>query len=665
MGIPLPSSTQWDKTEAADRGSEMSKIGLPIRSNFCRIPHIIGKFCYKIGGNKLSLNRKIMIIIGVPVISLFILIAFGQWALENLTQDLRHIVNDQFVVLIEKQITPLISNEMLPLINDDIVRLQNLQNSIKLMIEADRDLTQAVIAEKMSLVASEPPEIEAAKKASSENINQAAEKMKKASASFETEEIQKIFSNYLKAIDLWTQKTQYVAKLANTPGKSRFARKASESGSAFKAFAAVRVISEKLQDLQEKRIQDAIVEVNAKKTRINAEEGKIEDKKEEVFKISDSVYQHASYMKTLFNAVGLFAAFIAITLALLLARSINRSINDVVAGLKDAAQGEGDLTKRLRVKSKDEIGSLAKWFNTFVQKLHGIITDIAGNSEKLHISSSELFVISKKMSDGADKMSVKSGTVAAAAEEMSSNLSSVAAAAEQSSTNISMVSSAAEEMKSTINEIAQNTEKTRISSNLAVDRTKKASENIDQLSKSAQKIGKVVETINEISEQTNLLALNATIEAARSGEAGKGFAVVAGEIKTLARQTAEATMEIKQKIETIQDSTSQTVSEIEEISLAIKTVNEMIDTVAASVEEQSVTTKEIASNVIQATQGIQEVTENVTQSSTVANEIAKDIAEVNQAATEMSANSTQVNARAGGLSQLSEQLKKTIDQFKI
>jgi len=613
----------------------------------------------------LSLNRKITIIIGVPVFSLFILIAFGHWALENLTKNLRHIVNDQFVVLVEKQITPLIANEMLPLINDDIVRLRNLQNSIKLMVEAERDLTQAVIAEKMSLVASEPEEIEAAKKASSQNIQQAAERMKQASASFETEEIQNIFSKYLKAIEVWTQKTQYVAKLANTPGKSRFARKASEKGSAFKAFSAVRVIIGQLQDLQEKRIQDAIVEVNAKKTRINAEEDKIENKKEDVFNISAAVYQHASYMKTLFSAVGLFASFVAIILALMLARSINKSINDVVAGLKDAAEGEGDLTKRLTVKSKDEIGSLAKWFNTFVQKLHGIIMDLAGNSEKLHTSSSELFAISKKMSDGADKMSAKSGTVAAAAEEMSSNLSSVAAAAEQSSANINMVSSAAEEMNSTINEIAQNTGKTRISSNQAVDRTKKASENIDQLRKSAQKIGKVVETITEISEQTNLLALNATIEAARSGEAGKGFAVVAGEIKTLARQTAEATMEIKQRIETIQESTNHTVSEIGEISHAIRIVNEMIDTVAASVEEQSATTKEIASNVIQAAQGIQDMTENVSQTSAVASEIAKEIAEVNQAASEMSANSTQVNASAGGLSQLSEKLKKNIDQFKI
>lgn len=341
------------------------------------------------------------------------------------------------------------------------------------------------------------------------------------------------------------------------------------------------------------------------------------------------------------------------------------SINEVVAGLKDAAEGEGDLTKRLEIKSKDEVGSLAKWFNTFVQKLQGIISDIAGNSEKLNTSSSDLLAISKKMSSGADKMSAKSNAVAAAAEEMSSNMSSVAAAAEQSSTNISMVSSATEEMTSTINEIARNTEKTRVSSNEAVTRAKKASENIAHLSKSAKEIGRVVETINDISEQTNLLALNATIEAARAGEAGKGFAVVAGEIKALARQTAEATLEIKEKIEGIQGSTNQTVSEIEEITMAINNVNEMIDTVAASVEEQSATTKEIASNVLQAAQGIQEVTENVSQSSTVAGEIAKDIADVNLAANEMSKDSSQINTSAGDLSQLSEELKKTVNKFKV
>jgi len=139
-------------------------------------------------------------------------------------------------------------------------------------------------------------------------------------------------------------------------------------------------------------------------------------------------------------------------------------------------------------------------------------------------------------------------------EETTTRVQTVAAAAEEMSVN--MVAAAAEEMSATIAEIASNTEKTSAITNTAVAQSEKASAQIHELGGAAQEVGKVTESITEISEQTNLLALNATIEAARAGEVGKGFAVVANEIKEFAKQTAEATNEIKGKISEIQDVTS-------------------------------------------------------------------------------------------------------------
>ncbi len=363
--------------------------------------------------------------------------------------------------------------------------------------------------------------------------------------------------------------------------------------------------------------------------------------------------------------IGIVALVFVLAGIFFVTKTITGPLATINENLKDIAEGEGDLTRRLEVKTQDEVGSLAASFNTFVEKLQSIIGDISTDCETLDGSSGQILEISSEMAMGTESMASTSQAVAASAEEMSTSMASVAAALDQSSTNISMVSAAAEEMTSTISEIAQNTEKTRVSSQQAVSRTRVASENIGELNLSARDIGNVIDTISDISDQTNLLALNATIEAARAGEAGKGFAVVANEIKDLANQTAEATLEIKGKIENIQVSTKATITEIEAVAGEINTVNEMIDGVAAAVEEQSVTTREIAANVGQAAQGIQDVTENVTQTSGVVNEIAAEIASVNLTIQNLAEKTTQINGCSDGLNQLSGNLKKTIGLFKI
>ncbi len=358
---------------------------------------------------------------------------------------------------------------------------------------------------------------------------------------------------------------------------------------------------------------------------------------------------------------------VALVLGSLLGFFVTRSITRPITKGVDFAKkmSKGDLAQTLDIDQKDEIGILISALNEMAINLKKMFVDIGAGVETLSSSSTELSAISQQMSAGSEQTTGKSNTDAAAAEEMNSNMISVATATEQASTNVSMVATATEEMTSTISEIAQNSEKARGITNEAVTQAKSASERIDKLGKAADEIGKVTEAITEISEQTNLLALNATIEAARAGEAGKGFAVVATEIKELAKQTAAATLEIKEKIGGIQDSTAGTVTEIEQISKIINDVNEIVATIATAVEEQSATSQEIAGNIAQASQGIQEVTENVAQSSSVSGEIAKDISEINQSTGEMSNSSSQVNMSAEELSGLSEKLKEMVGQFKV
>jgi methyl-accepting chemotaxis protein len=373
----------------------------------------------------------------------------------------------------------------------------------------------------------------------------------------------------------------------------------------------------------------------------------------------------AHSIRNLSLVVTLVAMLLTIVAVAYSAGLIVKPLNKAIASLKDIAQGEGDLTMRLDAKSKDEVGELGYWFNTFIEKLQGIVKRIAENSSLVNASSNQLSSIANELSSGAEDTSQRAANVATASEEMSANLNNVAAAMEQSSTNVNMVAAAAEEMTSTITEIAENAERARNVSSKAVDQAKRASNKMEELGEAAMRIGKVTETITEISEQTNLLALNATIEAARAGEAGRGFAVVANEIKDLAKQTAQATLDIKNQINDVQQTTEASVTEINQISEVISGVNDIVATIAAAVEEQTAATREIANNIAQASQGIQEVNENVSQSSTVAGDITEDISKVNLAATGISESSKQVQGSSEDLHRMAKELNTIVGSFKV
>lgn len=348
---------------------------------------------------------------------------------------------------------------------------------------------------------------------------------------------------------------------------------------------------------------------------------------------------------------------------LLLDRSIIRPLKFSSAEIKKVAGR--DLTGNIVVTSHDEFGVMGIDLQNMKNQLQDVIKGIAATADTLDEKSGELSASAEQLASGSSEMNARSMSVATAAEEMSSNMNSVAAATEEASTNIALVAKATKGMAQTITEIARNTENAqRITAN-AVSEATSASAKVDELGLAASKIGRVTETITEISEQTNLLALNATIEAARAGEAGKGFAVVANEIKDLARQTAGATAEIKTQIEGIQSSTSETVSKIGKITSVINEVNETVSEIVRAVEQQNKTTLEIAENISQATLGIQEVTENVGQSSIVADEVARDINTVSSTSAEVAKQSGDANNNAVRLRDLAKELRQMIGKFKV
>lgn len=368
-------------------------------------------------------------------------------------------------------------------------------------------------------------------------------------------------------------------------------------------------------------------------------------------------------IRMMFMIVCAVAILLISVVAFFISRTITVPLKQTVKFIRKVS--DGDFKGNLEIKSSDELGVMVDNMNRMSGSLRDMIKEIISGITQLNTSSDRLIHLSEQVSNNAGDNADKANSVSVAAEEMSTNMNSVAAAMEQSSVNINTVASAAEEMNATINEIAQNAETARVTTLSAVGKAGESTEMMNGLSGAAEGIGKVVETITDISEQVNLLSLNATIEAARAGEAGKGFAVVANEIKDLAKQTSEASLDIKEKIENIQESSKVSLSSIEAISSVIADVNDIVATIATAVEEQSAATCEISQNISQASSGIEEVSENVSECTMVVGDITKDISAVDQSSNEISQRSEDTRSSAKDLAQLAVRLDKMIGHFQI
>ena len=298
---------------------------------------------------------------------------------------------------------------------------------------------------------------------------------------------------------------------------------------------------------------------------------------------------------------------------------------------------KGDLTVEIAVKGEDAIGQMGEGLQSFLTNLRETMGRFADNAQQLGSSSEELTVVSQQMASNAEETSTQAGVVSAASEQVTKN--------------VQVVATGTEEMSASIRDIAKNSNDAARVAKQAVGVAESANSTIGELGDASVEIGKVIKVITSIAQQTNLLALNATIEAARAGEAGKGFAVVANEVKELAKQTAQATEDISQKIEAIQAGSKGAVDAIEEVSTIINQINDISNTIASAVEEQTATTNEIGRNVGEAARG--------------SGEIAQNISGVASAADSTTQGASDTLNASKALSEMAGQLQELVNRFTL
>jgi len=360
-----------------------------------------------------------------------------------------------------------------------------------------------------------------------------------------------------------------------------------------------------------------------------------------------------------------FVLILQLVLASLIALSITNPIASLTHILEDIAHGEGDLTRRIRATSRDEIGRLSGLFDEFIAKVQGIVRQIAANTDTLSAASEELSATSNQISGDAQRINDQSRSIAAATQQATGNMSAISSSAASMSASVSTVAAAIEEMNASMGEVTRSCqEESRIAGEANVQ-AQATRERMHLLELSAAEIGKVLDTISEIAEQTKLLALNATIEAARAGEAGKGFSVVAGEVKELAHQTSLATQSIGEHIRRMHEATNQSALAITDISETIASIDTTSRSILTAIGEQSCAISEIAKTVSDSERAAGVIASEVAQSAQGIAEISSNVSSMEQATQETSNGVGQINLSSRDLARLAGELQGVVRQFRV
>ncbi len=331
--------------------------------------------------------------------------------------------------------------------------------------------------------------------------------------------------------------------------------------------------------------------------------------------------------------LGIAVAVLWVTIAFV-KRTISTPIQAMIQRLKRVA--DGDLTQRVATDRQDEFGQLAGCFNTSIQQLHDTVVEVNSVTAEVASAATQIAASSQHMAQGLTRQGQQVEQISSAIEQMSLSVVEVARKSVDATTNATESGRVAEEGGTVVNQTIQGMQ--------AISQAVTAgADSVTELGKRGQKIGQIIEVINDIADQTNLLALNAAIEAARAGEHGRGFAVVADEVRKLADRTTKATAEVAESIKAIQNETGQAVDRmnagtdqvqigverakeaglnLQKIVLNAKTVADMIASIAAAVEEQSAASAEVSQNVDTVAAASRQANEGANQAALAASQLS-------------------------------------------